>query len=153
MGTDNDAHARQLLDTNRYVTIATADEQGSPWATPVWFAPDGLDRILWLSWPGSRHSQLIASRPEIALTVFDSTVVPGNAAALYATARAALCPDDLLDHGLSVLNERSVAQGLPAFTAAQVSPPARLRLYAADLVDVWVLDQDADVDQRAVVPR
>ena len=153
MGTDNNAHARAILDANRYVTLATADEQGNPWATPVWFAPDGLDRILWLSWPGSRHSQLIASRPEIALTVFDSTVAPGGAAALYATARAAQCPEDLLDRSLAVFNDRSVAQGLPAFSTVQVSAPARLRLYAADLVDVWVLDQDADVDQRAVVPR
>ena len=153
MGTDNTAHARALLAVNRYVTLATADERGNPWVTPVWFAPDGLDRILWVSWPGSRHSQLIARRPEIALTVFDSKVVPGAAAALYATARAGLCPEDLLDDGLRVFNERSLAQGLPAFTPDRVSPPARLRLYAADLAEAWVLDQDADVDQRAVVPR
>jgi hypothetical protein len=54
--TDNDAHARAVLDGTCYAVLATADAAGTPWATPVWFAPDGLDRLYWLSWPGSRHS-------------------------------------------------------------------------------------------------
>ena len=69
---DTAAHARDLLAENRYVVIASAGADGSPWGTPVWFAPEGLDRILWMSWPRSHHSQLIASRSRIALTVFDS---------------------------------------------------------------------------------
>lgn len=45
---DTSAHALDLLAVDRYMVLATADESGGPWATPVWFAPDGLDRILWL---------------------------------------------------------------------------------------------------------
>jgi hypothetical protein len=151
--TDNHAHALTLLDQNRYVVLATADADGNPWATPVWFAPDGLDRLYWVSWPGSRHSQLIEQRPDIALTVLDSTVVPGNAAAFYATARARLCADDDLDDGLAVFNGRSLAQGLEEFGRERLTGDARLRLYVADITQAWVLDQDADVDQRAEVPR
>lgn len=151
--TDNHAHARMLLDDNRYVVLATADADGNPWATPVWFAPDGLDRLYWVSWPGSRHSQLIERRPVVALTVLDSTVVPGDAAAFYATARARQCPDDELDQALDVFNRRSLAQGLREFTREHVTGGARLRLYVADITEAWVLDQDSDVDQRAEVPR
>ena len=63
--TDNNAHARALLEQTSFVVLATADADGNPWATPVWFAPEGLDRLFWVSWPGSRHSLLIEQRPEI----------------------------------------------------------------------------------------
>jgi hypothetical protein len=151
--TDNDAHARSVLDETRYAVLATADADGNPWATPVWFANDGLDRLYWLSWPGSRHSQLIELRPEIALTVFDTSAVPHEATAFYASARARQCPDGQLDEGLRILNRRSLAQGLGEFTRERTTGDARLRLYVAEITDAWVLDQDADVDQRAPVPR
>ena len=151
--TDNTEHALALLRDNRYVVLATADAEGNPWATPVWFAPDGLDRLYWVSWPGSRHSMLIEQRPEVALTVFDSTVASNEAAAFYAIGEAALVPDADLDEALRILNQRSLAQGLGEFTREHVTGAARLRLYAAELTATWVLDQDADVDQRAVVPR
>ena len=32
---------RRVIDANLYMTIATADEVGSPWASPVYFAHTG----------------------------------------------------------------------------------------------------------------
>lgn len=151
--TDNAAHARDLLRHNKYVVLATTDGDGNPWATPAWFAPDGLDRLYWVSWPGSRHSLLIEQRPAIALTVFDSTVVPGQGAAFYATATARQVPDDELKMGLRIFNQRSLAQGLSEFARQDVTGQARPRLYVAEFSETWVLDQDADFDQRAPVPR
>lgn len=151
--TDNHAHARTILQDTSFLVLATADADGNPWVTPVWFAPEGLDRFYWLSWPGSRHSLLIDERPEVALTVFDSTVEPNQGTAFYATARARQCPDEDLDDGLSIVNRRSVAQGLGEFTRERTTGDSRLRLYVAEILEAWVLDQDADVDQRAPVPR
>jgi hypothetical protein len=28
---------RSVVDANRFMTLATADEHGTPWASPVWF--------------------------------------------------------------------------------------------------------------------
>jgi Pyridoxamine 5'-phosphate oxidase len=151
--TDNNAHARTVLDGTCYAVLATADADGMPWATPVWFAHDDLDRIYWLSWPGSRHSQLIERRPEIALTVFDTNAVPNEGTAFYATAHARQCSGEQVDDGLRILNRRSLAQGLGEFTRERVTGGSRLRLYVAEIAEAWVLDQDADVDQRAPVPR
>lgn len=153
MKTDNNAHARAILDHTSYVVLATADPDGRPWATPVWFAHDHLDRIYWLSWPGSRHSQLIEQRSDIALTVFDSTATPHEGTAFYATAHARRCPEDQLDAGLVVVNRRSLRQGMAGFKREQVTGDSRLRLYVAEIAEAWVLDQDTDVDQRAPVPR
>ena len=151
--TDNNAHARTVLDGTCYAVLATADADGTPWATPVWFAHDGLDRLYWLSWPGSRHSQLIEQRPAIALTVFDSNAVPNEGTAFYATAHARQCPDEQVDDGLRILNRRLRAQGIGEFTRKRTTGGSRLRLYVAEIAEAWVLDQDADVDQRAPVPR
>ena len=146
------SHARHVLSRTRYVVLATADADGRPWATPVWFAHDGLRRIYWVSWPGSRHSELLAQRPDVALTVFDSTVVPGAGSAFYATATARLVPAAEIDAGLAVYNAVSRAVGMPGFTRDQLEGGARLRLYVADVTEAWVLDQDARHDQRASVP-
>ncbi len=149
---DTTAHALDLLDGNRYVVLATADEDGSPWATPVWFAPEGLDRVLWLSWPGSRHSRLIARRPEVALTVFDSSRPSEDAAAFYAVATAAECSEPFLDAALAHYNRRSQEHGLRAFRREDVTEPARLRLYVAEISEAWVLDRESPVDERVSVP-
>jgi hypothetical protein len=151
--TDNNAHARTVLDHTSYAVLATADDDGSPWATPVWFAHDGLDRVYWVSWPGSRHSLLIEQRPDVALTVFDTNAAPHEGTGFYATAQARQCPMEQLDDGLEVLNRRLLAQGIGAFTRQRVTGESRLRLYVAEITEAWVLDQDADVDQRAPVPR
>jgi predicted pyridoxine 5'-phosphate oxidase superfamily flavin-nucleotide-binding protein len=34
----NDDIARTILDAGIYVVLATADADGVPWASPVWFA-------------------------------------------------------------------------------------------------------------------
>lgn len=151
--TDYNAHARSILAATSYVVLATADDTGHPWATPVWFAADAVDRLYWLSWPGARHSVLIERRPEIALTVFDSTVLPHTGTAFYASARARQCADEDVDEALRIYNRRSIAEGFGEFTRQQVSGESRLRPYVAEIIEAWVLDPDAEVDQRAPVPR
>jgi hypothetical protein len=151
--TDINTHARAVLDQTCYAVLATADADGTPWATPVWFAHDDLDCFYWLSWPGSRHSQLIEQRPAIAVTVFDTHAVPNEGTAFYATAQARRCPDERLDDGLEIVNRRSVGQGIGEFTRSRISGESRLRLYVADVTEAWVLDQDTSVDQRARVMR
>jgi hypothetical protein len=97
--------------------------------------------------------RLIDERPGIALTVFDTSAVPNEGTGFYATATARRCPDEQLDHGLRVVNRRLLAQGLGAVGRDRVTGGARLRLYVAEVAQAWVLDQDADVDQRAPVRR
>ena len=63
---------------------------GPPWAISVWFAHAAVDadESVWVSRPGARHSQNIASRPAVAIAIFDSTVPVGGAAAVYVEAVA-----------------------------------------------------------------
>jgi hypothetical protein len=113
------------------MTLATADADGVPWASPVWYATEDGHDFYWVSDPQARHSRNIAARPEIAIVIFDSTVTPGEAAAVYLAARA----EPVGTAGLEIFGRCSEAQGLPAWTAEQVTAPAKHRLYRATVTE------------------
>ena len=126
------------------MTLATADSVGVPWASPVWFAPDGERGFLWVSDPEARHSRNLAARPELAIVMFDSQAKPADAASLYMSAVAGQ-----VEHGIEVFSAYSVAQGLPAWTRKDITGPARLRLYRAEATERWILGTDS---RRTAVP-
>jgi nitroimidazol reductase NimA-like FMN-containing flavoprotein (pyridoxamine 5'-phosphate oxidase superfamily) len=96
----------RLLAANRYLVLGTADDNGSPWVSPVFFAPHGQDGLVWVSSPDSRHSRNIAARSAVAITVFDSTVEVGHAEAAYFDAEAAEATPDQTESALRSLNAR-----------------------------------------------
>lgn len=148
----NEDIARELLDANSYVVLATADADGAPWASPVWFAQEDYREIFWVSFPAARHSQNIAVRPLIGMVVFDSTVVPGTGQAVYmsATAEQVLDPG-AIERGIAVFSRVSVRKRLGEWTPERVTGEARLRLYRATVIEHSILDPDADVDVRVDV--
>jgi nitroimidazol reductase NimA-like FMN-containing flavoprotein (pyridoxamine 5'-phosphate oxidase superfamily) len=145
---DPAALARTLVAENSYLTLATADAAGIPWATPVWFAPRDLDLFVWASKPGARHSLNIAENPRVSLVIFDSSKAPGEGSALYVVADAELVDGATFDEALAVYNARSVERGLPEWDSTKLSEPARHRLYRAVTVEAFVLD---DHDERIKV--
>jgi nitroimidazol reductase NimA-like FMN-containing flavoprotein (pyridoxamine 5'-phosphate oxidase superfamily) len=136
--------ARALVDASSYLTLATADADGRPWASPVWFAHDGYATFLWMSQPGARHSRNVAARPEVALVLFDSTVAPGQRNAVYVEAVAGIVPDAELGAAVAVYRERSVARGLEPLEVDEVSGDAPWRLYRAVASAVYVLEDEHD---------
>src|SRR5215210_390033 len=131
-GDDPAGAARAVVATNRYMTLGTADAEGTPWVSPVWFAAaDDLSELLWVSEPQARHSRNIAARPEVSLVVFDSQAPVGGAQALYASAVAEEPAGAALERGIALFARRSEEQGLPGWTLDDVRAPARHRLYRA----------------------
>jgi uncharacterized protein YhbP (UPF0306 family) len=143
--------ARDIVDSNAYMTLATADGTGQPWATPVWYAPEGYGEFFWVSSPEARHSRNIAVRPEVALVIFDSTAPVGAAQAVYASAIAEELGGADLDRGIQIYSKESVAGGLSEWGLEEVSPPAPYRLYRATASEHWVLDPDGHPDRRISV--
>jgi pyridoxine/pyridoxamine 5'-phosphate oxidase len=148
MSGDTEATARRLIEANMYMTIATADADGRPWISPVWFATASDREFLWVSAPGTRHSRNIAARPEVAIVIFDSTVPVGAAEALYVEAVAEQLADDEVDEAIEIYSGRSQACGAGPWTAADVLAPAPFRLYRATAGGRSVLQSD---DQRLPV--
>ena len=127
---DHSADARRIVDSNVYMTLATADADGCPWASPVWFAHDDYTRLLWVSKPEARHSQNLAVRSQAAVVIFDSTVAEGE---------AGLVAEEDEERYIGVVSRRSEAFGWPSWSVEDVRSPARLRLYAASPSAQFVL--------------
>jgi pyridoxine/pyridoxamine 5'-phosphate oxidase len=140
--------ARAIVDAASYLTLATADEAGRPWASPVWFATADRRELVWVSHPDARHSRNVAARPEVGIVIFDSTQAPGTGAGVYMEARAEEVPPDAFERCLAVYAGRSERDGLRAWTAADVGAPARHRLYRAVASAHWVLGA---LDERIAV--
>lgn len=142
------ARARGWLDENQYMTLATSDPNGSPWASTVWFAvhhlsrsPEGLHvELLWLSRPEAQHSQNLDRRPELGISIFDSTQPAGTGDGLQLAAHAELVPSPLLDDRIAVFSDASLAAGGTAWSRARVEgPDAVLRLYVAHVERAFIL--------------
>ena len=135
--------ARAIIDSSAYMTLATADADGNPWASPVWFAPTPDGHFIWISKPGARHSRNIAQRRDVGVVIFDSTQAPGTGSGVYAEATAELVPDDELEAMTAVFSGRSVAQGFEPLRLTEVH-----RLYRATPQRLYLLDEH---DQRVPV--
>jgi len=133
------AAVQAIIDANSYMTLATADEHGRPWASPVWFATVDYLEFVWVSSPEARHSRNLALRPELAIVIFDSRQAPGTGEAVYLSARGGEVSEPDLDRCLDVYSTISQREGLAAWNRSDVEPPARLRLYSATACEHFVL--------------
>ena len=130
MDDDLIAMAREVLDTNRYLTLGTVDPDGSPRVSPVYFVHHRYRTFYWVSSPDAHHSANLEARPSVALVVFDSTVEVGGGRAVYATGAAALVPDDALERECARAFATAGLDGV-SFSPDELSGPADLRLYVA----------------------
>jgi uncharacterized protein YhbP (UPF0306 family) len=142
--------AERILESVVYMTIATADADGLPWATPVWYAAASPTELLWVSEPDARHSRNLGDRPDVALVIFDSTVPIGGAEAVYMDAVAEQLVGSELERAIEIYTRRSQDVGARAWTRADVTPPARLRLYRAVASATYVLGPG---DRRIALDR
>ena len=86
------AHARALLDTNRYLTLGTIDPDGRPWTSPVYFSSMGLRAFYWTSATDAQHSRNLAERPQVSIVVSTPPSRRTTAAPCMRSERPASCP-------------------------------------------------------------
>jgi Pyridoxamine 5'-phosphate oxidase len=129
-GPDLVSVARAIIDGNRYMTLATADAEGLPWASPVFYASAGYADFYWISAPGATHSQNLAQRPNLAIVIFDSGAAEGEGQAVYMSATAGQVADSDVARCLAVYPGPS-GPGGPSVTPEQLQAPAPYRLYRA----------------------
>jgi nitroimidazol reductase NimA-like FMN-containing flavoprotein (pyridoxamine 5'-phosphate oxidase superfamily) len=131
--------ARQIIDANSYIVLATANGDGRPWASPVWFAHDGYRDFYWISRPGARHSGNLTGRADVGAVFFDSTVAPLKGKAVYVEATASEVPEAELEHGVETYSARSQAQGIEPLGVEDVTGSGQFRLYRARATAHYVL--------------
>jgi nitroimidazol reductase NimA-like FMN-containing flavoprotein (pyridoxamine 5'-phosphate oxidase superfamily) len=139
---DPAAVARAIIDANLYMVLGTADQGGRPWVSPVYYAPARYREFFWVSAPDTTHSRNLATRPELSIVIFDSSVPISTGQAVYLSATARELAGDERTDGIETFSRRVQAHGGSEWTLADVQPPARLRLYRAVATDHYILGPD-----------
>jgi uncharacterized protein YhbP (UPF0306 family) len=145
----------RLLAENRYFVLGTADAEGRPWVTPVFFAADGEREVFWVSSADSRHSRNISARPAVAITIFDSHAPVGGAEAIYLEATAGPVSSHAVAAAVDRLNARVPASR--SLRPEDIAPAGPMQVYAATITQYFVLIRGGDprfsnvVDARLTV--
>ena len=145
--------ARTVIDANRYMALGTADENGHPWVSPVWFASADYRRFHWVSSPEARHSRNLSTRPEVAIAVYDSSGTPGTVEAVYMSGRAEELTGDDLERGIELFDRVSHRDIARRWGLGDVRPPSLFRLYRATALEHFVLIRGRDPRRGTGVDR
>jgi hypothetical protein len=148
--TDHAAIAAAIIDSNLYMVLGTADADGRPWVSPVFYAAKGYTDFYWISSPAAAHSRNIATRPEISIVIFDSGVPAGAGQAVYMSATVEQLAGDDVVRGLEIY-PGSPERGARTVSVEELRAPGPYRLYRARAAQHWILDPDARPDQRTSV--
>jgi uncharacterized protein YhbP (UPF0306 family) len=138
---------RRIIDASWYMTLASADEDGTPWASPVWYAPESYTTFLWVSRPEARHSQNLEVRPQLGIVIFDSTVPWGGAEAVYMEAAGEQLAVADAEQAVAIYSERSLRFGAGEWTPERIRAVG-VQLYRATASTQYVLDES---DRRVQV--
>ena len=136
-----EATGRDIIDANQYMVLATADADGRPWSSPVWFAVADYAEFFWVSSPEVRHSRNLAVRAELSFVVFDSQVPIGTGQAVYMAGVAEQLSGAEMERGIALFSRRALAFGGRAWTPADVLDPSPIRLYRATATEHFMLDK------------
>jgi uncharacterized protein YhbP (UPF0306 family) len=143
--------ARGVIDANQYLVLGTADAAGRPWTTPVYFAHRDYREYFWISAPERTHSQNLVARPAVAVVIFDSQARINTGQGVYMAAIAKQVDRADVARGIELFSARSQAHGGRAFSVAEVTGDADLRLYHALADQHWILAKDGGPDRRIPV--
>lgn len=67
---------KEIFESNIIGTVATLNEDGSPWVTPLHIFADD-EAAYWFSMEDKQHSQNVARDPRVSLTLFSADLSQG----------------------------------------------------------------------------
>jgi hypothetical protein len=139
---DLNARARRVIDSNRYMTLATIDPDGRPRVSPVYFTSARYADFYWISSPDAHHSRNVAARPGVEIVIFDSRAGVGAGEAAYLSCTARMVADEDLE--VACAEAFPETPGAIPFGPDELSGDAELRLFVAHLesCDVHVPGRD-----------
>ena len=129
--------AKEIIETISYATIASANKEGKPWNTPVFFIHDRKLNIYWFSDKQNQHSQNVRENENVFIVIYDSTVPEGDGEGVYIQAKAVELNDP----------EEIRQAGIPETGPGKDAPDdfvgdATRRVYKAIPQQVWMNDAE-----------
>ena len=103
--------ARSILKENILGTIATLNEDGSPWSSPVHVFSDD-EAVYWFSHDTAQHSKNVAKDPRVSLTLFSPDTSRGPKA-VYISGKVTTLDVDQTTEAKKLMEAK--IGGIPAF--------------------------------------
>jgi nitroimidazol reductase NimA-like FMN-containing flavoprotein (pyridoxamine 5'-phosphate oxidase superfamily) len=144
--------AKYLIKNSENMVIATADQNGKPWISPVSFQPDSEYSLYWVSSKEALHSQNIRNRPEVAIVIVGKTP-DGAVDGVYFDAMATELEDEAdVKHAVAIFAKRPKEPRFDVNSISQVTGDAVWRLYKAKPIQISKR-ADTTVNNQAITIR
>lgn len=131
--------ARKIIGERDYITIATVDDSGQPWNTPVYAAKDADHAFYWGSHIEAQHSRNIDTNPKIFIVIYDSTAPVGEGEGVYIRAIAEKITDSTeKDRALQCIKSQRPKW---FWEREEFDEPTPLALYRAVPQMIWMNDE------------
>ena len=133
------AKAKEEIKERLYLTLATVDNNSSPWNAPVYSAFDLKYNFYWMSSLTSQHSKNIRFNSKTFAIIYDSTVPEGTGFGVYLRGNSYEMNSKDIDeiiHGIAVMSARIHRSDLPP--ASDYLFPFPRRVYKFIPHQAWV---------------
>lgn len=141
------ADIKKTLNSVRFVSMATVNEDGSPHDSPVVFLFDqNLDYIYWGSHPDSQHSQNILRTGQVFFVAYNS-VAKGTGVYMRASDGQIVEEDDLVT-ALEVHNRFRNKIGKDSIPLDYYQDGSPQKMWRAKVEQVWVNAYEKDLQGR-----
>ena len=145
--------ARNVLNTNQYMTLGTVNEAGKPWVSPVVYAFDSSYNLYFVSLPSSSHTKSIKRDPALSVAIFDSHQLNGEGVGLQILGEAQVVPARDFAKAFKCCVSRKFPYGGSA-SATDFKKFMKLykyRFYKIKPVEIWMNDPRKKYDARVRV--
>lgn len=146
MTQSNNEVARKIIKDNIYMTIATADENGTPWATPLFYAIDGSYSFYFISQLASLHSENILKDPSVSFAIFDSHQKEGSGNGVQGSGKVYLLNESEIPEAMKWYKTTFIEMKMESFIG-----DAPYRFFKLITEHFYIQDTEAKVDRRVEV--
>ncbi|WP_285107127.1 pyridoxamine 5'-phosphate oxidase family protein [Promicromonospora sp. MEB111] len=145
--------AHRVIDDNHFMVLGTAQPDGTPRVSPVFYNHAAYRDFYWISSPDAQHSRNVAAQPRVEIVIYNSQADPGpDTAAVYLGATAAQVPDAELPAAVTAAFS-SVRSGVRAYGVDELSGDAELRLYRATVTSTEIHVRGSDPERGTGIDR
>ncbi len=134
-----EARAKQIIEENIYLTLATASKDGVPWISPLYCVYDKDYNFYWTSASHSRHSQYLKENGGVAaFVIFNSSAEAGEGDGVYFEGKVREMSDEQeLSEIVKIFYGRRGKEPRPASGFLNGAPR---RMYKAVFERAWIND-------------
>lgn len=146
--------AKDILQSNQYMTLGTVSPDGRVWVSPVVYATDGGGNFYFLSQTSSQHSRNIEANSLVSMAIFDSRQkwgegvglqIEGTAGLLSITGSVRAC-DSYFRRKWPFPGSNMAVKGFKRMVKGKI-----YRFYKITPTRIWMNDPRAEKDVRVRV--